>query len=122
MNPRLQRVVVDLLEDFPVALVVDEAVEQVRAEVPAYRTLDPEQMRADVAGAMSLAVESVRNGVDEDGLEGDTLRTIGTLRAEDGVDVDAMLAGFRVVARVTIDAMLEIARGAPAWTRWRPSS
>jgi hypothetical protein len=110
VNPRLQRVVVDLLEDFPVALVVDEAVEQVRAEVPAFRTLDPERMRADVAGAMSLAVESVRNGVDEDGLEGDTLRTIGALRAEDGVDVDAMLAGFRVVARVTIDAMLEIAR------------
>ena len=60
MNPRLQRVVVDLLEDFPVDQVVDEAVGQVRAEVPAFRTLDPEQMRADVAGAMSLAVESVR--------------------------------------------------------------
>ena len=110
LNPRLQRVVVDLLEDFPVDQVVDEAVGQVRAEVPAFRTLDTERMRADVAGAMSLAVESVRGGADPDGLEGDALRAIGALRAEEGVDVDAVLAGFRIVARVTIDTMLEIAR------------
>jgi hypothetical protein len=102
--------VVDLLEDFPVDQVVDEAVGQVRAEVPAFRTLDTERMRADVAGAMSLAVESVRGGADPDGLEGDALRAIGALRAEEGVDVDAVLAGFRIVARVTIDTMLEIAR------------
>ncbi|QWZ07484.1 helix-turn-helix domain-containing protein [Nocardioides panacis] len=100
----------DLLEDFPVDRVVDEAVAQVRAEVPAFRTLDSERMRADIAGAMSLAVASVRDGVDRDGLEGDALRAIGAVRAEEGVDVDAMLAGFRIVARVTIDTMLEIAR------------
>jgi putative transposase len=51
----------------------------------------------------------IRSGVDRGGLEGDALRSIGAMRAEQGVDVDAMLAGFRIVARTAIDAVLELA-------------
>ena len=66
-------------------------------------------MREDVAGALALAAAVIRSGVDRGGLEGDALRSIGALRAEQGVDVDAMLAGFRIVARDAIEAVLELA-------------
>ena len=109
VEPRVQQVISSLLEEFPVEKVVDVALAEVRAEVPAFRSIDPVQMREDVAGALSLAAAVIRSGVDRGGLEGDALRSIGALRAEQGVDVDAMLAGFRIVARNAIEAVLELA-------------
>lgn len=99
----------DLLDEFPVDMVVDEALDEVRAEISAFGAIDPAALRDDVAGALALAAEVMRSGVDEGGLESDALQTIGTTRAEQGIDMDAMLAGFRIVARTAIDALLDIA-------------
>lgn len=110
MNPRLQQVVVDLLDEFPVETVVDGALAEVRAEVPAFRAVDADRMREDVTGALALAREAIQNGVDESGQETDALRTIGAMRAEQGVDLDAMLTGFRIIARTVIDTILDLAR------------
>jgi putative transposase len=102
-------VVAGLLEEFPVEQVAEAALADVRAEVPDFLAIDPEQMREDVSGALVLAVAVIRNGVDRGGLEGDALRSIGAMRAEQGVDIDAMLAGFRIVARTAIEAVLDLA-------------
>lgn len=110
MNPRLQQVGVDLLEEFPVETVVDEALAEVRAEIPAFRAIDPDRLREDVTGALALAREVMLKGVDEGGLESDALRTIGAMRAEQGVELDAVLNGFRIVARTAVDAVLDLAR------------
>ncbi len=110
LSPELQRVVADLLDDLFVDLVVDDAVAEVRAEVPVFAAVDEATMRDDVAGALALASDAIRSGVDRGGLESDTLRSIGALRAEQGVDVDALLAGFRVVARVSVDTVIDRAR------------
>src|SRR6185369_8078096 len=110
VNPRLQQVVVDLLDEFPVETVVDGALAEVRAEVPAFRAVDEDRMREDVSGALALAREALQNGVDESGQERDALRTIGATRAEQGVGLDAMLTGFRIVARTVIDTILDLAR------------
>jgi hypothetical protein len=110
VNPRLQQVVVDLLDEFPVETVVDGALAEVRAEVPAFRAVDEDRMREDVSGALALAREALQNGDDESGQERDALRTIGATRAEQGVGLDAMLTGFRIVARTVIDTILDLAR------------
>jgi putative transposase len=109
VDPEVREVVTGLLEEFPVEQVVDAALADVRAEVPDFLAIDPEQMREDVSGALVLAVAVIRNGVDRGGLEGDALRSIGAMRAEQGVDIDAMLAGFRIVARTAIEAVLDLA-------------
>ena len=75
MNPRLQQVGMDLLEEFPVETVVDEALAEVRAEIPAFHAIDPDRLREDVTGALALAREVMLKGVDEGGLESDALRT-----------------------------------------------
>jgi hypothetical protein len=100
----------DLLEEFPVETVVDEALAEVRAEIPAFHAIDPVRLREDVAGALGLAREVMLKGVDEGGLESDALRTIGAMRAEQGVELDAVLNGFRIVARTAVDAVLDLAR------------
>ena len=41
VDPRLQQVMSSLLEEFPVEKVVDVALAEVRAEVPAFRSIDP---------------------------------------------------------------------------------
>lgn len=110
MNPRLQGVAVDLLDEFPVETVVDGALAEVRSEVPAFRAVDEDRLREDVTGALTLARDAIRNGVDEGGLESDALRAIGAMRAEQGVELDEMLTGFRIVARTVIDAVLALAR------------
>lgn len=110
MNPRLPQVGVDLLEEFPVETVVDEALAEVRAEIPAFHAIDPDRLREDVTGALALAREVMVKGVDEGGLESDALRTIGAMRAEQGVELDAVLNGFRIVARTAVDAVLDLAR------------
>ena len=109
MDPPVLEVVAALLEEFPVEQVAEAALADVRAEVPDFLAIDPEQMREDVSGALVLAVAVIRNGVDRGGLEGDALRSIGAMRAEQGVDIDAMLAGFRIVARTAIEAVLDLA-------------
>ena len=110
MNPRLQQVGVDLLEEFPVEQVVDAALAEVRAAIPAFHAVDPDRLREDVTGALALAREVMLKGVDEGGLESDALRTIGAMRAEQGVELDAVLNGFRIVARTAVDAVLDLAR------------
>jgi len=110
VNPRLQQVGVDLLEDFPVETVVEAALVEVRAEIPAFHAIDPDRLREDVTGALTLAREVMLKGVDEGGLESDALRTIGAMRAEQGVELDAVLNGFRIVARTAVDAVLDLAR------------
>ena len=110
MDPRLQQVVADLLDEFPVETVVDGALDEVRAEVPAFRAVDADRMREDVIGALVLARDALRSGVDQGGSESEALRTIGARRAEQGLGLDAMLSGFRIIARTVIDTILDLAR------------
>ncbi|NUR09210.1 MAG: helix-turn-helix domain-containing protein [Nocardioidaceae bacterium] len=100
----------DLLEEFPVEKVVDEAVAEVRTVIPAFRDVEPVRMRDDIVGALDLARQVLQHGVDRGGLESTSLRAIGALRAEQGLDMDDMLGGFRIVARISIDTALELAR------------
>jgi len=106
MHPRMR----DLLDEFPVASVVDEAMAEVRAEVPAFRVVETGRMRADMAATLELSRQVIRKGLDDDGLEAKALRAIGALRAEQGMDMEEMLAAFRIIARVAIDTALGMAR------------
>ncbi len=109
LGPGLPQVVRDLLDDYPLDAVVEEAVTRMRDQVPDFRSVDGARLRTDMAGALALAVAAVRDGTGATDLAVEGLRTIGALRAEQGIGMDAMLAGFRVIAKTAVDAVLDLA-------------
>ena len=109
-GPDVSRAVRGLLDDFPMDQVVADAITEVRELAPEFEAVDTDRLRKDMAGALGLAVAAIRDGSGRTVAEVTGLRAIGALRAEQGIDMDSMLNGFRVVARTSIDAVLVMAR------------
>ncbi|WP_017596572.1 PucR family transcriptional regulator [Nocardiopsis potens] len=110
MDTERRRAVADLLQGRRGELAAT-AVRAVRAEVPAYRRLDGEQIR-DVAAISSWTLSRVTDAW----ARGDRLteqdlarfRAIGAARAEDGRPVAAVLRAYRVGAGAAVDAVAQV--------------
>ena len=109
-DPAITRAVRALLDDFPMDQVVEDAITEVRELAPEFESVDTDRLRKDMEGALGLAVAAIRDGSGSTDAEVTGLRAIGALRAEQGIDMDSMLNGFRVIARTSIDAVLVTAR------------
>ncbi len=109
-DPDVIRAVRGLLDDFPMDHVVADAIAEVRQLAPEFTSVDTDRLRKDMEGALGLGIAAIRDGSGRTDLEVTGLRALGALRAEQGIDMDSMLNGFRVVARTSIDAVLVMAR------------
>jgi len=105
-----RRAVADLLQARRGELTAT-AVQAVRAEVPAYRRLDGDQMR-DVAAISAWTLARVTDAWARDGRLSEQdlarFRAIGAARAEDGRPVAAVLRAYRVGAGAAVDAVAQV--------------
>lgn len=105
----------DLLADFPVDAVVDQALPEIRDSMPPFRRLDRETTRAELTRVLSAAVGAVgaaeaEGGRESGGWDARTLAALGARRADQGVPLEAVLMAFRVTSRLAVDALLDAAR------------
>lgn len=90
--------------------IVDELVASLLAEIPEYRSLPLDELRADIAAGFRLGLAAVRERREPTPEELDLLAGHGASRARQGIPLEVMLQGCRVATRRAFELSTEYGR------------